>query len=103
MYGITVDRPGVAAAPRAAGVEEDPASVRRPQRDRVALSDVDHVQAPYDVLVRDGAIGSQTRINARRPPRRSRAASSLRDAHGDDHRRGHHTGHDRGEQRRRRP
>ena len=34
----------VAAAPRTAGVEQNPVRVRRAQRDRVALPHVDHVQ-----------------------------------------------------------
>ena len=35
---------GVSAAPRAARVEQNPMPVRRAQRDRVALPDVDHVE-----------------------------------------------------------
>ena len=35
---------GVPAPPRAAGVEQNPMTIRGAQRDRVALTDVDHVQ-----------------------------------------------------------
>ena len=99
MYGMTVDRPGVAAAPRAAGVEENPVSVRRPQRDRVALSDVDHVQLAScpDTAARSAA----RRESARTPPRRSPAASSLATRTATITARGHHAGDDRGEHRRR--
>ena len=87
-------RARVAAAPRTAGVEQNPMAVRRAQRDRVALPDVDHVQ--LDLAVRRDA----RRAAARRAARRRRRAmvagrSPLARRAGDDHRERHHAG-DRG-------
>ena len=82
----------VAAAPRASRVDENPVAVRRAQRDRVALPDVDHVQLELAVRARGDARrrdrqpdehhGGDGRDGRRRAPVARRA--------GDDERRRQH-------------
>ena len=85
-YGMTAGA-GVAAAPAAARVEQHPAPARRPQRERVALPDVDHVQLDDAATARhvgDRATSDgRARRRRRAPPTRCRP----RLLHSDDERR----------------